>query len=94
MGPAPSITTYCIQLVGHCTHCMTTASKFPDNVGGNASTAGTLHTAEVALQAQCINDKLTESISVGTAAPITTYDFHLVGHCNYCIGTASKFREL
>ena len=52
-----------MHIMGHCIHCMTTASTFPDNAGGSASTAGTLHPPEVALKSYCNHCRLTASNS-------------------------------
>ena len=94
LGTASSITTYCMHLLRNCIQCLGTASTFSDNAVGTATTAGTLHTAEVALQVHCIQHRLTASTFVGTATSITTYNIHVMGHSNYCMGTASKLREL
>ena len=94
IGTASSVTTYFMHLVGHCIQCLGTASMFSDKAAHTATTAGTLHTAEVALQVHCIQHRLTASTFGGTVSSITTYDIHLVGHCNYCMGTVATFREL
>ena len=55
VGAASPVTTYCIYLLSHFSHYIVNASKFRVNAEGGATTAGTLHPAEVALHAHCIS---------------------------------------
>ncbi|WP_207655152.1 hypothetical protein, partial [Clostridioides difficile] len=51
ISTASSITSYSMLIVEHFIHCMGTASTFMEGAECTATTAGTLHPAEVALQA-------------------------------------------
>ena len=93
MRTASSVITYCIHLVGHCIHCLGTASTFPDNAGGTATTAATLHPAEVALPEHCHHCRIIAFSFIGTAYYNTPQCLHIVGHCIHCMSTASTFQD-
>ena len=82
-----------MHLVGQFIQCLGTASRFLNNALGTATTTGTQHTAEVALQAHCIQHRVTASTFMGTSASITTYCIHLVGHCIHCMSIAFTFQD-
>ena len=91
-----SVTTYCIHLVGHCSHCIGTAYTFRDSSGDTATTAGSLHPAEVALQAHCYQHRVTAS-SAWAWQPHSGKLQEPLYHCRITastfMGTASSIRK-
>ena len=93
IGTASLVATYCIHLVEHCIHCMSTATTFQDNAGDTASTAATLHSTEVALLGHCHHCRIPAFPFIGTAYCNTPQCLRIVGNCIHSMSTASKFQD-